>query len=66
MLGILVLIVLAIIWLVRSLRKPLAPAVVPAAYVNPVVPAVATQPCPKCGEPVQEDWKFCPHCGKKF
>jgi hypothetical protein len=64
-LGLLVLMVLAIIWLARSLRKPVAPAVVPAGYVNPVVPAVATRPCQKCGEPVQEDWKFCPHCGKK-
>ena len=58
-LGILVLIVLAIIWLVGNLRRP---AVLAAP---PVVPAVATHPCQKCGEPVQENWKFCPNCGEK-
>ncbi len=66
MLGLLVLMVLAIIWLTRSLRRPVAPAVIPAAYANPVVPSVAMKPCPKCGETVQEDWNFCPHCGKKL
>ena len=64
-LGLLALIVLAIIWLVGRLRKPAMVAAVPVAAVNPSVPAVVTQPCQKCGEPVQEDWKFCPHCGKK-
>jgi hypothetical protein len=64
-LGVLALIVLAIIWLVMNLRKPSSPAMAVAA-VNPVVPAVATHPCPKCGESVQEDWKFCPHCGEKL
>jgi len=66
LLGVLLLMVLAILWLARSLRRPLAPAVVPAVYANPVVPAEVTQPCQKCGEPVQEDWKFCPNCGKKL
>jgi hypothetical protein len=64
-LGILVLIVLAIIWLVRNLRRPVAQAV-PVAAGYPVTPTVATNPCQKCGEPVQEDWKFCPNCGKKL
>ena len=64
--GILVLIVLAIIWLVRNLRKPAVSAAAPAAAGYPVTSAAATYPCPKCGEPVQEDWKFCPHCGKKL
>ena len=58
-LGVLVLIVLAIIWLIRNLRKPVALA------ATPVVPAVATHPCQKCGEPVHEDWNFCPNCGEK-
>ena len=57
--------VLAIIWLVRNLRKPVALAAAPVAAVIPAAPAVATHPCQKCGEPVQEDWKFCPHCGEK-
>jgi hypothetical protein len=64
-LGVLVLIILAIIWLVRGLRKPVAPPV-PVTTGYPVTPAIATNPCQKCGEPVQEDWKFCPHCGKKL
>ena len=64
-LGLLALIVLAIIWLVRNLRKPVAPAVVAVAAGSPVVLAVATHPCQKCNEPVHEDWKFCPNCGEK-
>jgi hypothetical protein len=63
-LGFLVLMVLAIIWLVRNLRSPVALAAAPVADVNPAAPAVATHPCQKCSEPVQEDWKFCPHCGE--
>jgi hypothetical protein len=50
-LGLLALVVLGIIWLVRSLRKPL-----------PVV--VST--CGKCGNPVQPDWNNCPNCGNKL
>jgi hypothetical protein len=64
-LGFLALIVLAIIWLVRSLRKPLAPAAVAVAAASSVDPAVITHPCQKCGEPVNENWKFCPNCGEK-
>jgi predicted lipid-binding transport protein (Tim44 family) len=64
-LGVLVLIVLAIIWFVRALRKPVTLASAPVAVVNPVVPAVATHSCQKCDEPIQENWKFCPHCGKR-
>lgn len=64
LLGILALIVLAIIWLVRNLRKPIATAPVVAAG-SLVITAVATHSCQKCSEPVQEDWKFCPHCGEK-
>jgi len=58
-LGFLALVVLGIIWLVRSLRTPKpkeASAEVPAAIVNP---------CKNCGRPLQDDWKNCPHCGKK-
>jgi hypothetical protein len=35
--------------------------VVAAANLTPV-PA---HPCPKCGNNVQDDWKYCPSCGKK-
>ena len=58
-LGFLALVVLGIIWLVRSLCKPKVvdvPAAMPAAIVNS---------CQKCGRPLQDDWKVCPHCGKK-
>ncbi|MGB8213070.1 MAG: zinc ribbon domain-containing protein [Anaerolineales bacterium] len=58
-LGLLVLIVLAIIWMVRALRRP-------AAVVGVAAPMAATHPCPKCDEPVQENWKYCPYCGKKL
>ena len=66
-LGILALIVLGIVWLVGRLRKPVAVAA-PISLGEPVVPAVpvaAVHPCSRCGEPVQEDWKHCPNCGKK-
>jgi uncharacterized membrane protein len=52
-LGVLTLIVLGIVWLVRSLRKP---AAVPAALAA----------CGKCGKVVQPDWNHCPSCGKKL
>jgi hypothetical protein len=58
-LGVLALIVLGILWLVRSLRKP----AVPAAPVVPAVPALA---CRNCGNPVESGWRNCPHCGKKL
>ena len=54
-LGFLALLALGIVWLVRSLRTP-----------KQAVAAVAMHDCPKCGQPVQEDWKNCPHCGKKL
>jgi hypothetical protein len=58
-LGVLTLIVLGIVWLVKSLRSPRPVEAVPAA------PVVMVHPCPKCGRPVQEDWNNCPSCGKK-
>ncbi|MBE3040051.1 MAG: zinc ribbon domain-containing protein [Chloroflexi bacterium] len=59
-LGFLALVVLGIIWLVRSLRTPKpveGSAAMAAAVVNP---------CKKCGRPIQDDWKICPYCGKKM
>jgi hypothetical protein len=68
-LGVLALIVLGIVWLVSSLRKPktiTAPVAAPVEQVAPVVQAsAATHPCPRCSEPVQEGWKHCPNCGKR-
>jgi len=36
------------------------------AMTVPTAPAPAlTHTCAKCGQPVQDDWKNCPYCGKK-
>jgi hypothetical protein len=70
-LGFLALVVLGIIWLVRSLRTPKTVAVAAAmpvetpAVTPAVMPAVIGNTCKKCGKPLQDDWKVCPHCGKK-
>ena len=67
-LGVLTLIVLGIIWLVRSLRKPVVTAAPVASIAEPVEQGAQVEmdvhTCPKCGEPVQEGWKHCPNCGK--
>jgi len=71
-LGILALVVMGIIWLVGRLRQPkmVAASVEPVASVAPVEPVAAvaavSHVCPRCGEPVHEDWKHCPNCGKKL
>jgi hypothetical protein len=69
-LGFLALVVLGIIWLVRSQNRPQPVAVAStmtaaAAPEPPASPAVMTHPCKKCGQPVQEGWNHCPNCGKK-
>jgi hypothetical protein len=69
-LGFLALVVLGIIWLARSLRKPKtfdAPAAVSAepAELPPATPTAIVNPCKRCGRPLQDEWKVCPHCGKK-
>jgi hypothetical protein len=74
-LGFLVLLVLGIIWLVRSLRRPTTVASVPTAVASmpapvsqstpEVMPEAVVNPCKRCGKPLQDDWKVCPHCGKK-
>jgi hypothetical protein len=70
-LGFLALVVLGIIWLVKSLRKPNAvvvQAVDPVAEsveVPAATPAAIVNPCKRCGRPLQDEWKVCPHCGKK-
>jgi hypothetical protein len=47
--------------IVVSYRMGKRAAVVSAA----AVPPPASHACPKCGNPVQDDWKHCPACGKK-
>jgi hypothetical protein len=61
-LGILALAVIGIVLLVRNHRAKKA---VPVAPVTPETPAQPEKLCAKCGQPVQPDWKVCPHCGKK-
>ncbi len=51
-LGFLALVVLGIVWLVRSIGSGTNP--------NPPVPA---KTCPSCGRGVQADWRNCPYCG---
>jgi len=58
-LGILTLIVLGIVWLVRSLRHPVAPSL-------PVAPPAPVMHCKNCGQTVENTWRNCPHCGRKL
>lgn len=58
-LGFLAIVVLGIIWLVKSLSTPKHVA------ESAPMPAAVTNPCKKCGRPLQDDWKNCPYCGKK-
>lgn len=51
-LGFLVLVILGIILLVKALRKP-------------QTAVVGMHACKNCGNQVQDDWKNCPHCGRK-
>ena len=70
-LGFLALVVLGIIWLVKSLRKPnavivsAAEPVAQTAEIPAATPAAIVNPCKRCGRPLQDEWKVCPHCGKK-
>jgi uncharacterized membrane protein len=51
-LGVLVLVVFGIVWLVNAVSRPKSQ--------SPVAPA---KTCPNCTQPVQADWRNCPHCG---
>ncbi len=50
-LGLLVLLILGIVWLVRTTSRPQG--------------GIAPSPreCPSCGQPVAGDWHHCPQCG---
>ena len=61
--GALVLIVLGVIWLVRSLGRPQPSSPLAVPTPAPAVPQPAAQACPNCKRPVQEDWSHCPYCG---
>lgn len=51
-LGYLVLLVLGIVWLVRAVSRPMSQP-----------PVALNKTCPNCKQPVQADWRNCPHCG---
>jgi len=61
--GALVLIVLGVIWLIRSLRSPQPGSVAAMPTPAPAVTQPTAQVCPNCKRPVQEDWLHCPYCG---
>ena len=48
------LIVVGVVWLVRSVATPGA-----------TQPPAATTPCAHCGKPLLAGWKACPYCGEK-
>ena len=50
-LGLLVLVILGIVWLVRTTSRP----------QDGIAPS--PQECPSCGQPVAGDWHHCPQCG---
>jgi hypothetical protein len=48
------LLVLGVVWLVKSVATPAASQ-----------PPVAGASCANCGKPLQANWKACPYCGEK-
>ncbi len=48
------LVVLGVVWLVKSVATPGAPQ-----------PPAVTAGCAHCGKPLQPGWKACPYCGEK-
>lgn len=52
-----VLVVAGAFWVGRAANPPSGPG--PATS-----PAART--CPTCGQPLQADWKACPHCGERL
>lgn len=51
---VIVLIIVGVVWVVRSIGKPAAPQ-----------PSAILVSCAHCGKPLQPDWKACPYCGEK-
>jgi len=52
---------LAVYGIIALVNRPKTIPVVEATVAAPVVVA----PCSKCGQPLQDDWTTCPHCGQK-
>lgn len=53
-LSLLALLMLGIVWLVRTISAPAAQ------------PPVAIATCPDCHKAIQADWQNCPYCGRKL
>lgn len=53
-LALLVLVVLGVVWLVRTTGRA------PSGVVS------LPQACPNCGKPVAGDWRHCPQCGEEL
>ena len=53
-LGFLALLVLGIIWLVKTVTQPGGQL------------AASSRTCSNCDRPVQADWRVCPHCGQEL
>ena len=51
--GLLVLLILGVVWLVRS----------PGSTTTAVPPSPT---CRHCGRPIQVDWQHCPYCGEEL
>jgi len=51
--ALLVLLILGVVWLVRSTGRT-------------TPPSAPAKSCPNCGQPVEPHWKNCPHCGQEL
>ena len=63
-LGLLVLVVVGIVWAVRSMGGSWRATSAGASGPLPKVGAALVQRvCPNCGQPARPEWHHCPHCG---
>ncbi len=61
--GLLVLLILGIFSLIRSLSRPQPGTAAAIPTSAPTTTHIASQGCPSCKRPIQEDWLHCPYCG---
>ena len=55
--------ILALVWKPSAAVVPMAPA---ASAAQTTGGKAVNRICPKCGRVIDEDVKFCPHCGNKL
>lgn len=65
-LGFLALVVLGIIWLVRSLKARKSASTAASVSVAVQSPSASKAACVRCQQPLEPEWKVCPNCGKKI